>query len=152
VSVRVISGVDALAELVDQQLGVGDWLTVDQELIDAFADLTDDHQWIHVDPARAAAGPYGTTIAHGYLMVALLPKLVRSVYRVEGVTAAINYGSNRVRFPAPVPAGSRVRATADLVAVDDVPGGIQTTVRVTVERDGSDRPVLIAETIARWLR
>jgi len=148
---RVIHGADELRTLVGTRLGVGDWLLVDQERIDGFARVTGDDQWIHVDPARAADGPFGTTIAHGWLTASLIPVLVRGIYRVEGVRSAINYGSDRVRFPAPVPVGSRVRAAVDLEALEDVRGGVQLTNLVTVEREDGDRPVCVARVLSRLL-
>jgi acyl dehydratase len=148
---RVIDGPDELRTLVGTRLGVGDWLLVDQERIDGFARVTGDDQWIHVDPARAADGPFGTTVAHGWLTASLIPVLVRGIYRVEGVRSAVNYGSDRVRFPAPVPVGSRVRATVDLEDLQDVPGGVQLTNLVTVEREGGDRPVCVARVLSRLL-
>lgn len=148
---RVIDGPDELRTLVGTRLGVGDWLTIDQERIDGFARVTGDDQWIHVDPVRAAGGPFGTTVAHGWLTASLIPVLVRGIYRVDGVRSAINYGSDRVRFPAPVPVDSRVRATVDLDAVDDVAGGVQLTALVTVEREGGDRPVCVAQVLSRLL-
>lgn len=148
---RVIEGPDELRTLVGTRLGVGDWLLVDQERIDGFARVTGDDQWIHVDPARAADGPFGTTIAHGWLTASLIPVLVRGIYRVEGVRSAINYGSDRVRFPAPVPVGSRVRAAVDLEALEDVRGGVQLTNLVTVEREDGDRPVCVARVLSRLL-
>jgi acyl dehydratase len=148
---RVIDGPDELCTLVGPRLGVGDWLLVDQERIDGFARVTGDDQWIHVDPARAADGPFGTTVAHGWLTASLIPVLVRGIYRVEGVRSAVNYGSDRVRFPAPVPVGSRVRATVDLEDLQDVPGGVQLTNLVTVEREGGDRPVCVARVLSRLL-
>jgi acyl dehydratase len=130
-------------------LGYTDWITVDQERIGAFADATGDHQWIHVDPQRAAAGPFGSTVAHGYLTLSLLPTLVAGRLRVDGAKMGVNYGLNKVRFPAPVPAGSRVRALIELLDVSDVTGGVQVAAKVTVERDGSDKPVCVAETLSR---
>ena len=144
---RLLDGIDALRELVGTTLGQSGWLEVDQARIDAFAEATGDRQWIHVDPARAADGPFGTTIAHGYLTLSLLPLLVAEVYRVTGVGAAVNYGSDRVRFPAPLPSGSRVRATVELIAVEDASGGARVRTRETVERDGGGKPVLVAEPI-----
>jgi acyl dehydratase len=136
---------------VGQTLGPSDWLTIDQQRIDLFAEATDDRQWIHVDPARAAAGPYGSTVAHGYLTLSLLPALVDDVLDYAGWPAKLNYGSDKVRFPAPVPVGSRLRASVEVAAVRDVPAGIQVVNRVTVEIDGSDRPALVAETITLLL-
>ncbi|MDO9407804.1 MaoC family dehydratase [Patulibacter sp.] len=148
---RVVDGAEGLRALVGTRLGVGDWLLVDQERIDGFARVTGDDQWIHVDPVRAADGPFGTTVAHGWLTASLIPVLVRGIYRVEGVRSAVNYGSDRVRFPAPVPVGSRLRATVDLEELLDVAGGVQLTNLVTVEREGGDRPVCVARVLSRLL-
>lgn len=148
---RVIDGPDELRTLVGTRLGVGDWLLVDQERIDGFARVTGDDQWIHVDPERAADGPFGTTVAHGWLTASLIPILVRGIYRVEGARSAVNYGSDRVRFPAPVPVGSRVRASVDLEDLQDVAGGVQLTTLVTVDREGGDRPVCVARVLSRLL-
>ncbi|MEV6314883.1 MaoC family dehydratase [Streptomyces sp. NPDC051776] len=147
---RVFSSLDELRSAVGQQLGFSDWLEIDQKRIDLFADATGDHQWIHVDPEKAAAGPFGTTIAHGYLTLSLLPALVPQLMRVEGVRMGVNYGSNKVRFPSPVPVGSRVRATAEVAAVTEVEGGVQLTTSVTVEREGSEKPACVAETVSRF--
>jgi acyl dehydratase len=136
---------------VGQHLGYSGWLTIDQRRIDLFAEATGDHQWIHVDPERAASGPYGSTIAHGYLTLSLVPVLVAEVIDYAGWPARLNYGSDKVRFPAPAPVGSRVRAGVELIAVRDVPSGVQVISRVTVEIEGSDRPALVAETIALLL-
>jgi acyl dehydratase len=131
------------------RLGTGEWTTVDQPQIDLFADATHDHYWIHVDPDRAKDGPFGATIAHGLLTLSLLPELVDQIYAVSGATMGINYGFNRVRFTAPVPAGSRVRATVDLLDVADVAGGVHLTTAVAVELEGSERPALVAEWVVR---
>ncbi|OII68686.1 MULTISPECIES: MaoC family dehydratase [unclassified Streptomyces] len=148
---RVFTSADELRAAVGEELGPSDWLEVDQKRIDLFAEATGDHQWIHVDPERAAAGPFGTTIAHGYLTLSLLPVLVPQLLRVEGVTMGLNYGANKVRFPAPVPVGSRLRATAVLKEVVDVPGGgVQLTAAVTVEREGGTKPVCVAEPVYRY--
>jgi acyl dehydratase len=128
---------------------VGDWLTVDQAMIDKFADATGDHQWIHVDKERAAKGPFGTTVAHGYLTLSLLPKLAESALQVDDVRMGVNYGLNRVRFPAPVPSGSRIRARLKLLAYEPIDGGAQLVMQVTMEREGSDKPVCVAETVSR---
>lgn len=146
---RVFSGVDALRAAAGERLGVSDWLTIDQQRIDAFADATDDHQWIHIDPQRAVAGPFGTTIAHGFLTLSLLPRLVRQVYRVEGSALAVNYGLNKVRFPAPVPVASQVRAVVELVEVADVAGGLQLVVRVTLQVQGDEKPGCVADWVTR---
>lgn len=147
---RVFTGLDDLRAATGTRIGVGEWSTVDQSQIDLFADATHDHQWIHVDPARAGDGPFGTTIAHGFLTLSLLPHLVERVYAVEGARMGVNYGVNRVRFTAPVPVGSRVRAVVELLDVVDVAGGgVQLTMGVTVELEGAERPALVAEWLVR---
>ncbi|MGI9002481.1 MAG: MaoC family dehydratase [Pseudonocardia sp.] len=147
---RVFNGVDELRAAVGSQLGVSDWITLDQSRIDTFAEATGDHQWIHVDQDKAKAGPFGTTIAHGFLTLSLLPVIGRQVYTVEGVQMGINYGLNRVRFTAPVPVGSTVRGSIELLEVTDVNGGVQVTNKVTVEIEGSDRPAVVAESLLRF--
>ncbi|WP_329397467.1 MaoC family dehydratase [Streptomyces melanogenes] len=147
---RIFTSADELKAGVGEPLGYSDWLEIDQHRIDLFADATGDHQWIHVDPARAAAGPFGTTIAHGYLTLSLLPSLVPQVLRVEGMKMGINYGTEKVRFPAPVPVGSRLRATAVLMNVEEAGGGVQVTAKVTVEREGGEKPVCVAESVSRY--
>ena len=148
---RVFSSPDELREAIGVELGPTDWLEVDQKRIDLFAEATGDHQWIHVDPERAAQGPFGTTIAHGYLTLSLLPSLTPQLLRVDGVRMGVNYGVNKVRFPAPLPSGSRVRATGALVAVEEArDGGVQLTLRVTVEREGGEKPVCVAESVSRY--
>ena len=150
---RVISGIDEAVEAVGQELGVSRWLAVDQERINAFADATGDHQWIHVDVERARTeSPYGATIAHGFLTLSLIPALSKENYRIDNAKMGINYGLNRVRFLAPVPAGSRIRLRSELVnaaKVDDTT--VDLTVRQTVELDGSDKPAAVAEVIARMV-
>ncbi len=138
-----------LQALVGQEVGVGDWITVDQQRIDQFADATGDHQWIHVDPLRAAAGPFGTTVAHGFLTLSLLPEMSASAFEVRDAKMGVNYGLNRVRFPAPVPSGSRLRGRFKLLAYAPIQGGAQVTVEVTMEREGSEKPVCVAESVAR---
>ncbi|WP_433522075.1 MaoC family dehydratase [Nocardia pseudovaccinii] len=145
---KVFNGIGELEQAVGTHLGYSEWHTVTQEQIDLFAEATGDRQWIHVDPERAAQGPFGTTIAHGYLTLSLLPQLVWQVYRVEGVQMGINYGSNKVRFPSPVPSGSRVRAGVELVQLEPTKAGVQVTARVTIEREGSDKPACIAEALS----
>ncbi|WP_329548594.1 MaoC family dehydratase [Streptomyces sp. NBC_01356] len=147
---RIFKSADELKSGVGEQLGHSDWLEIDQKRIDLFADATGDHQWIHVDPEKAATGPFGTTIAHGYLTLSLLPALVPQVMRVEGMKMGVNYGTNKVRFPAPVPVGSRLRATAVLTEVTEAGGGVQVTATVTVEREGGDKPVCVAESVSRY--
>ncbi|MBR7834278.1 MaoC family dehydratase [Actinospica durhamensis] len=141
--------IDEMRAAVGNELGTGAWRVVGQDRIEKFADATDDHQWIHTDPARAAAGPFGATVAHGFLTVSLLPALCEGLYSVQGAVMAVNYGLNKVRFPAPVPAGSRIRARARLAEVTPVPGGVQVVTVVTVEREGGDKPVCVAESVAR---
>jgi acyl dehydratase len=147
--VRVFATPDDLRGAVGEHLGYSDWLLITQAQVTAFADATGDHQWIHVDPERAATGPYGATIAHGYLMLSLLPRLCAEVYRVDGVALAVNYGLNRVRFPAPVPTGSEVRAGLRVVAVNETPGGVGVTCEATVEVRGAPKPSCVAETVTR---
>ena len=133
--------------------GPSSWVEIPQSRIDAFADATDDHQWIHVDPERAAAGPFGTTIAHGYLTLSLLPVASYEVLpRDPEARMGINYGLNRVRFPAPLPVGSRVRTTFEVVSVEEIEGGSQRTMKATIEREGGDKPVCVAEVIFRNYR
>jgi acyl dehydratase len=147
---RVFADIEALKHALatnDTALGVSDWITVDQTMIDRFADVTGDHQWIHVDVERAKASPMGTTIAHGWLTLSLLARMSPEVYRVEKLAHRLNYGANKVRFTAPVPSGSRIRARFTLAAIEDVSQGIRLTTEAVVERDGSDKPVCIAELI-----
>jgi acyl dehydratase len=131
----------------DTALGASDWVTVDQAMIDRFAEATGDFQWIHVDQARAKASPFGTTIAHGWLTLSLLARLSNETYRIEALAARLNYGCNKVRFTAPVPAGSRLRASFRIVAIEDVAQGARLTTEAVVERDGSDKPVCVAELV-----
>jgi len=143
---------DELAQRVGQVLGTSDWIDVDQSRIDAFAQATGDHQWIHVDAERAAAGPFGTTVAHGFLTLSLLPSMLLTAFEIRGSRMGVNYGSNRVRFPAPVPAGSRLRGHFKLLACEEIDGGVQLTVEATIEREGSTKPVCVAQTLARRYR
>ena len=145
---RVFANLDELRAVKGERLGVSEWHTVDQKQVDLFADATGDHQWIHVDRERAAAGPFGATIAHGYLTLSLLPTLTKEIYRVDGLKMGINYGSDRVRFPTPVRVGSRVRASAELVDVVDTPQGARATVRATIEIEGEDKPACVADTLS----
>ncbi len=144
-----LNGLEEVKAHVGQELGVSDWHEVTQEDIDRFADVTGDHQWIHVDVERAKETPFGGTIAHGYYTLSLAPMFSYELFSFEGFTFALNYGLNKVRFPAPLPVGSRVRMRARLAAVDEVPGGAQITNEVTFERDGGDKPVCVAETLVR---
>ncbi|PJN36469.1 dehydratase [Streptomyces sp. CB02959] len=147
---RVFGSVEELRAAVGEELGPSDWLEVDQKRIDLFAEATGDHQWIHVDEEKAATGPFGTTIAHGYLTLSLLPVLVPQLLRVDNVKMGINYGTNKVRFPATVPVGSRLRARARIAEVTEVTGGVQLTTVVTVEREGGEKPVCVAESVSRF--
>ncbi len=145
---KVFHGIEELEKAVGTHLGYSDWHTVTQQQIDQFAGATGDHQWIHVDTERAKNGPFGGTIAHGYLTLSLVPMLAWQVYTVEGLSMAVNYGCNRVRFPSTVPAGARVRGGLELLSVLDGPKGAQVVVRVAVEREGSDKPACVAETVS----
>ena len=144
-----INGIDDLKSKVGEELGVSDWYEVTQERIDAFADATGDHQWIHVDPAKAKETPFGGTIAHGLFTLSLGPKLGGEVFTISDVAFALNYGYAKVRFPAPVPVDSKLRMRATLSAVDDVAGGVQMTVTQTFEVEGGEKPVCVAESLAR---
>ena len=135
---------------VGKEYGPSSWIEVGQDRIDAFAEATGDHQWIHVDPERAAAGPFGTTIGHGYLTLSLLPVMSYEVVPRQGGGMAVNYGLNRVRFPAPVPSGSRVRGRFHVDSVDEFEGGFQATMAATVEREGGEKPVCVAEVVFRY--
>lgn len=147
---RLIASPEELRALVGQEVGVSAWVDVPQALIDAFADVSGDRQWIHTDPDRAARdSPYGTTIAHGFLTLALVSRLHRETVEIAGYAHAVNYGLNRVRFPAPVPAGSRLRGRSTLQAVEAIPGGLELTWQVLVEREGTAKPVLVAEWVLR---
>jgi acyl dehydratase len=150
--ITVVDTLEELRPLVGTRLGTSDWVTVDQKRIDTFADATGDHQWIHVDPVRAAGGPFGTTIAHGYLTLALVIPMWTEILTVRSVGTKVNYGLGKVRFPAPVPVGSRLRTSASLAAFDDVPGGAQLTIDAVVECDGVDKPVCVAQPIFRFYR
>jgi len=148
-AMRTISGLDELRKAEGEVLGTSGWHEVTQETIDAFADVTGDHQWIHVDPERAKDTPFGGTIAHGYYTLSLAPRLSEEVMRLEGFAFAVNYGLNKVRFPAPLPVGGKVRLTAKLKELEDIPGGAQMVMELTFEREGGDKPVCVAETVAR---
>lgn len=144
-------GIDAVRSGVGTHLGYSDWVTVTQDRVDTFAEATGDHQWIHVDVDRARAeSPFGGPIAHGYLTLSMSNELLPQIVEVRGVSMGVNYGVDKVRFPSPVPVGSRVRAGAELVAVDDVSGGLQTTMRVTIEREDSDKPACVIDAISRF--
>jgi acyl dehydratase len=138
-----------LQALVGQELGMSDWLGIEQARIDLFAQATGDHQWIHTDPARAAAGPFGTTVAHGFLTLSLLPAMFETGFAIDDVRMGVNYGLNRVRFMAPVRVGSRVRGHFKLLAFQPLDGGAQLTVEATIELEGSAKPACVAESVSR---
>lgn len=140
----------ALLDAVGSELGPSEWMTIEQERINQFADATDDHQWIHVDPERAASGPFGACIAHGYLTMSLVNKFLPELIRVENVTMGVNYGADNLRFPNTVKAGERIRGRGEIVAVEQKPGAVQSTVRVTVEVEGAERPACVVDTISRY--
>ncbi|MCU1640202.1 MAG: NADPH:quinone reductase [Nocardia sp.] len=142
---------DELRAAVGTEIGVSDWILIDQERIDRFAEATGDHQWIHVDPERATAGPYGHTIAHGFLTLSLVVPMTAQVMQVGFARLAINYGLNKVRFITPVPVGSRIRGRFTLNSLTDIPGGVQAERAVTIEIDGEPKPACVAESIARYL-
>ncbi len=146
---KVFTGADELRAAAGEQLGASNQMTIDQQRINAFADATEDHQWIHLDPQRAAAGPFGTTIAHGFLTLSLLPYLTDQVYRVEGATMVVNYGLNKVRFPAPVRVGSTVWAEVLLAEATEVTGGLQLVLRVTLQVEGGTKPACVADYVTR---
>ena len=146
---RTITGLDELKAAVGEELGTSDWLEVTQEAIDAFAEVTGDHQWIHVDPERARDTPFGGTIAHGYYTLSLAPRFSEQILKLEGFAFGVNYGLNRVRFPAPMPVGQRVRMKARVDSVQDVPGGAQLALELVFEREDGDKPVCVAESLAR---
>lgn len=140
----------ALNTLAGTDLGSTDWMLIEQSRVDGYADATDDHQWIHVDPARAAEGPFGSTIAHGYLTLALVNKFLPELITVTESSMGVNYGCEKVRFPSPVVVGSRIRGAGEVVSVEEVKGSLQIVVRVTVEIEGADRPACVVDTISRF--
>ena len=146
---RIIDGPDELKALVGEHLGYSDWLEITQERVNQFADATGDHQWIHVDVERAKAGPFGGPIAHGYLTLSLGPVLYPQVVQVRGFSMGVNYGANKVRFPSPVPVGSKVRLGVKLAGVEDIAGGVQLTMEFTFEVEGAPKPSCVAEIIFR---
>jgi acyl dehydratase len=148
--VKVFASPAELAQAVGQEIGASEWLVIEQDRIDRFAEATGDHQWIHVDEARAKEGPFGSTIAHGFLTLSLLPALLAEVYRVEGVRMGINYGLNRVRFINPVRVGSSVRAVMTVAEVDQQADYVQVTARAVVEIQGVEKPAAVAETVSRF--
>ncbi|MHB1164139.1 MAG: MaoC family dehydratase [Candidatus Nanopelagicales bacterium] len=141
----VFRTVDEVLESVGRDLGASDWMTIDQRMIDGFASVTGDHEWLHVDRARAATGPFSGTIAHGFLTLSLIPMLRDQVFRIDTDRASLNYGLNRVRFPAPVPVDSRVRVRARIIEVNEIPAGVQVVTEYTIEMEGSERPACVAE-------
>jgi acyl dehydratase len=149
--VKKFSGLDEFVAAEGAELGPTDWLEVTQDRVNLFADATDDHQWIHVDPERAANGPFGGPIAHGLLTLSLLPHFTHQLYTVDNIAMAINYGYNKVRFITPVRVGAKIRARAQIAKVDQLDGAVQATVTVTVEIDGSDKPAAAAESIVRFI-
>jgi acyl dehydratase len=148
---RTFTSFDELSDAIGEELGTSEWLTIEQERVDQFADATGDHQWIHVDADRAAAGPFGGTIAHGYLTLSLIPLLGSQVFALDTPGAKLNYGVNKVRFPAPVPVGSRVRDTVSVTDVTDLPSGKQLTLRHVIEIEGGGKPACVAETVVLLL-
>lgn len=148
----VFASPDALSSAVGTHLGYTDWITVDQDRINRFADATGDHQWIHVDVLKAKSGPFGAPIAHGYLTLALTNLFLPDLITVENISMGINYGVNKVRFPSPVVVGSRLRAGAEIESVEDVAGGVQVIIKMTVEIEGSAKPACVVENVTRYLR
>ncbi len=147
-----VNGIDQFHGIVGQHLGWSDWRTITQDQVNLFADATGDHQWIHVDPERAAGGPFGAAIAHGYLTLALAPVLLGEVLVVEGMTFGVNYGCNKVRFPAPVKVGSKLRCGVAIASVEDVEGGVQVNLDLTFETEGSTKPSCVAQVVYRYYR
>lgn len=145
---RIFADPAELKAAKGEHLGHTEWRTITQQQVDLFADATDDHQWIHVDAEAAESGPFGGTIAHGFLTLSLLPSFMRELYRVDGLKMAVNYGLNKVRFPAPVPVGGRIRAGAEILDVKGTPSGTLSTIRVTIEIEGSDKPACVAEMLS----
>ena len=148
---KKFSGLDEFVAAQGEKLGPTDWLEVTQDRVNLFADATDDHQWIHVDPERAVNGPFGGTIAHGLLTLSLLPHFTHQLYTVDNIAMAINYGYNKVRFITPVGVGNKIRARAEIAKVDQLDGSVQATVTVTVEIEGSEKPAAVAESIVRFI-
>jgi acyl dehydratase len=147
--VLTLTGLEEVKAHVGEELGVSDWHLVTQERIDQFAEVTGDDQWIHIDPERARATPFGGTIAHGYYTLSLAPRFSYDMFKFEGFAFGLNYGLNRVRFPAPLPVGEKVRMRAKLIGLEEIPGGAQITTELTFERDGGEKPVCVAESLSR---
>lgn len=148
---KVFNGIGELADAQGTDLGTSKWVTVEQGRVDQFADATGDHQWIHVDPERAKSGPFGAAIAHGFLTLSMMPVLQHDLYRVDGVTMAVNYGLNKVRFVTPVRVGARIRARAAIGEVIHLEKAVQITLHTTIEIEGVDKPACVAESIARFM-
>ena len=148
---KVFEGLDEFAAAKGSQFGPTEWLTISQERVNLFADATDDHQWIHVDPEKAAGGPFGGTIAHGLLTLSLLPHFSQQLYRVANIALAVNYGYNKVRFITPVKVGASVRARGELTSVNQLDGAVQATTTITVEIEGTDKPAAVVESIVRYI-
>jgi acyl dehydratase len=147
----IFASPDELLGAVGKQLGTSEWMTISQDRVNGFADATDDHQWIHVDPERAKAGPFGGPIAHGYLTLSLVKRFLPAIVQVHGISMGVNYGAERIRFPAPVKVGARIRGSAELVEAEQTKdGGVQAKIRVTVEIEGGDRPGCVVDTISRY--
>lgn len=148
---RVFEGISELVDAAGEELGSSDWLVVDQDRVNTFVDATGDHQWIHVDTERAATGPFGGTIAHGLLTLSLLPHFLHQIYRVDNVTMAVNYGLNKVRFPAPVPVGAKLRASSRIAEVTRFEGAVQVVLSTSMEIEGVDKPACVVESIVRYV-
>ncbi|MFD5257356.1 MaoC family dehydratase [Streptomyces bobili] len=148
---KIFDGLSELATAAGELLGSSDWVAVDQERIDRFADATGDHQWIHVDAERAARGPFGSTIAHGLLTLSLLPAFLQQIYRVDGVRMAVNYGLDKVRFPAPVPVGSKLRATSRIAEVTPLDGAVQLKLSTVIEIEGGAKPACVVDSVVRYV-
>jgi acyl dehydratase len=146
----VLNGLDEVRAAVGRHLGHSDWLEISQERVNQFAEATGDHQWIHVDVERAKAGPFGGPIAHGYLTLSLSNLFLPQIVEVTGMSMGVNYGTDKVRFPAPVPVGSRVRGGAEMIEVSEVNGGVQTLIRITIEIDGGTKPACVIDSLSRW--
>ena len=148
--VMTVNGISELSGLAGRHLGYSDWVLIDQERVNRFADATGDHQWIHVDPERATAGPFGGPIAHGYLTLSLAPELIQQIWDIQGMAHGVNYGANKVRFPSPVPVGSELRMGAAVASVEDVGGGVQVLLDLTFEVRGTDKPACVAQVVYRY--
>jgi acyl dehydratase len=151
VRVKVFNDLNEFAAAKGSQLGPTDWMEISQDRVNLFADATDDHQWIHIDPDKAADGPFGGTIAHGLLTLSLLPHFSHQLYRVNGITLAVNYGYNKVRFITPVKVGARIRARGEVTAINQLEGAVQATTTITVEIEDSEKPAAVAESIIRYI-